>query len=141
MDTKQFLPNAEMQADFQVFRNLKTKEEKADFLKRKSEEFNSKTSEEQALYKQSTKEGIIAIGNRVEELVEKVELGKVSNIVSISYIAQTYFGKTRHWLYQRLNGNLVNGKPARFTPSEKIRLKEALQDIGRIITNTSFEIA
>lgn len=27
-------------------------------------------------------------------------------------------GKSRQWLYQRLNGNLVNGKPATFTRTE-----------------------
>lgn len=36
----------------------------------------------------------------------------------MSYIAEHYFGKSRQWLYQRINGNIVNGKPADFTPDE-----------------------
>ena len=34
-------------------------------------------------------------------------------------------------LYQRLNGNLVNGKPARFTPDELQTFNNALQDISK----------
>ena len=59
------------------------------------------------------------------------QLGEVPEILSMSYIAKTYFGKSRTWLYQRINGNKVNGKPAYFTRSERKQLQDALQDIGR----------
>jgi len=35
-------------------------------------------------------------------------------------------GKSRQWLYQRLNRNLVNGKPARFTPEERALFLEKI---------------
>jgi hypothetical protein len=58
-------------------------------------------------------------------------LGIVPDVLSLSYIAEHYFGKSRTWLYQRINGNKVNGKPAYFTRSERKQLQEALQDIGK----------
>ncbi len=59
------------------------------------------------------------------------QLGEIPEILSMSYIAKTYFGKSRTWLYQRINGNKVNGKPAYFTRSERKQLQDALHDIGR----------
>ena len=58
-------------------------------------------------------------------------LGEIPQIVSMSYIAKHYFGKSRTWLYQRINGNLVNGKPVFFTKAERRQLQEALHDIGK----------
>ena len=58
-------------------------------------------------------------------------LSDVPSILCMSYIAKHYFGKSRTWLYQRMNGNLVNGKPAFFTVSERKQLQDALHDIGQ----------
>ena len=35
------------------------------------------------------------------------------------------------WLYQKINGSIVNRKPARFTAEEINTLNFALQDIGK----------
>lgn len=56
--------------------------------------------------------------------------------ISLAYIAETYFKKSRQWLYQRVNGLLVNGKPARFTPEEIETLNFALQDMGQRLATT-----
>lgn len=56
--------------------------------------------------------------------------------ISLAYIAETYFKKSRQWLYQRVNGLLVNGKPARFTPEEIETLNYALQDMGQRLATT-----
>lgn len=72
----------------------------------------------------------------IEETKIKMQLLNISNIVSISYIAKEYFHKTRTWLYQRINGNKVNGKEARFTPEEINTLNFALQDISKKIGST-----
>ena len=40
---------------------------------------------------------------------------EAQDVVSLSYIANQYFNKDKSWLYQRINGTLVNGKPAAFT--------------------------
>jgi len=72
-----------------------------------------------------------------EETSLKKRLLEVSDIVSISYVAKTYFNKTRSWFYQRLNGNLVNGKPAKFTEEELFKLDSALKDVSKKIGSVS----
>lgn len=62
---------------------------------------------------------------------EKERLKEVLPLISISYITKIYFNKSRHWFYQKLNGNIVNGKPARFTPEEIEALNFALKDVSR----------
>ncbi|MDR0230598.1 MAG: DUF5053 domain-containing protein [Dysgonamonadaceae bacterium] len=71
------------------------------------------------------------IGKVVDEIGIKVQLMKVSEILSMSYIAKNYFHRTRQWLYKKVNGNLVNGKPAKFTDSEIKTLNFAIQDISK----------
>lgn len=68
---------------------------------------------------------------RLEELTIKIQLQEVSEIVSLSWIAKKYFGKTKNWLYQRINGNIVNGKPCRFTNEEIETFNHALKDISK----------
>ena len=58
-------------------------------------------------------------------------LGDIPQVINMSYIAKHYFGKSRTWLYQRINGNIVNGKPVFFTIAERRQLQEALHDIGK----------
>jgi len=58
------------------------------------------------------------------------QLKEVSEIVSMSYIAKMYFNKNRTWLYQKINGNLKNGKQAKFTDSEIKTFNFALKDIS-----------
>ena len=79
------------------------------------------------------------IDSFIEESV-KMQLEKVSQIVSLSYIATRYFSKTRNWLYQKINGCSVNGKPAKFTPEEISTLNFALQDISKDIGSTVIKI-
>ena len=66
----------------------------------------------------------------------KLQLKNISEIVSLSYIAQKYFNKSRNWFYQKINGNTVNGKPSKFTAEEIGTLNFALQDIGKSIGST-----
>ena len=68
-------------------------------------------------------------------------LEKVLPFASMSYIAQHYFGRTRQWLYQRINGSAVNGRPANFTADELNTLSLALSELGDIMKDTSRSIA
>lgn len=68
-----------------------------------------------------------------KRLVVKQELEKITDIISVSYIAKEYFNKTPQWFYQRLNENSINGKPAQFTDEEIKTLNFALKDIGKKI--------
>lgn len=72
-----------------------------------------------------------------EELVVRTKLGDVPEAISFSYIAKRYFGKSRAWLMQKVNGNLVNGKQASFTPEERKQFREALQDISKKLNSAA----
>jgi len=77
----------------------------------------------------------------LNEVDLKIEMLEISKFISLSQISKTYFGKTRTWLYQRLYGYKVNGKPAQFTPTERQTLANALKDIAQMAQNTSLKIA
>lgn len=64
-----------------------------------------------------------------EEVARRL-LGDIPAAISFSYIAKKYFGKSRGWLMQKVNGNMVNGRPASFTPSERAKFRDALLDIS-----------
>ena len=70
----------------------------------------------------------------------KEKLIEIQDIISLSYIAKRYFGKDKSWIYQRINGTCVNGKPAAFTNEELDILSNALKDIGTKISDTSLLI-
>ncbi len=76
------------------------------------------------------------IGKSVDELEIKMQLIEISEIVSMSYIAKNYFKKTRQWLYKKINGSPVNGKPAKFTDKELETLNYAIQDISKKLGST-----
>ena len=61
------------------------------------------------------------------------KLNDVLPVISVAYLAKTYFKKTPQWFYQRLNGNAVNGKQAQFTNDELKVLHDALLDISNKI--------
>jgi hypothetical protein len=74
------------------------------------------------------------------ELLLAEKLKDVLPAISISYFSKTYFNKTPQWFYQRLNGNTVNGKTAKFTHAELKTLSLALKDVGKQITNSASRI-
>ena len=71
----------------------------------------------------------------VDEILVRKQLEEMLPAISLSYIAKTYFKKSRAWLYQRINGLYVNGKPAKFSESEIETLNYALNDIGQRLAN------
>ena len=76
---------------------------------------------------------VAASADKVIAEVKKWQLGQVSEIISLSYIARTYFKKSRQWLNQRINGGIVNGKPAKFTDEQLVIFNNALRDISQKI--------
>lgn len=69
------------------------------------------------------------------DIIVRNKIRDILPIISLSFIAREYFGKTKEWLYQRINGNIVNGKPARFTEEELKILDKALKDIGHRLSS------
>ncbi|MGV8094229.1 MAG: DUF5053 domain-containing protein [Mangrovibacterium sp.] len=86
----------------------------------------------------------ISATNEARDLVEVVtvrqKLEPVLEYITISQIAKNYFKKSRQWLYMRLNGTLVNGKPAKFTDQELKILSHALKEISERILRVSQSI-
>lgn len=80
---------------------------------------------------------ITETNERAQEMVVKEQIKEILPVISLSFIAKAYFGKTKEWLYQRINGNIVNGKPAKFTVEEKQTLNFALKDIAEKLMKIS----
>ncbi|MCL2650549.1 MAG: DUF5053 domain-containing protein [Candidatus Azobacteroides sp.] len=121
------------------FISLDTEEQRADFDKKMKQVISSKNDEEKELFSKAFVEGAEKACEEAKELIEYVnfrsKLDAVYNSVSWSYVADKYFGKSRAWLNQRINGFLVNGKKAQFTKEEKNILSNALIDMGNQMQN------
>jgi hypothetical protein len=69
----------------------------------------------------------------IKTLKIKEQMAQVTDIISMNYIAKTYFNKSKSWLSQRMNELDVNGKPAKFLPDEIDTLNFAFKDISKKI--------
>ena len=74
---------------------------------------------------------------QADEMIARAKLCGVPDAISFSYIAKKYFGKSRGWLMQKVNGNMVNGKRATFTEDERKQFRAALQDISEQLSNAA----
>lgn len=70
------------------------------------------------------------------EINLKEQFKGIEKIVSMSYIAQHYFGKDQVWLCQRINLDTVNGEPVVFNDDELEQLRHALCDIRNKLSQT-----
>ena len=75
-------------------------------------------------------DGMRKIIAEADEMIFRAKLGELSDALSLSYIAKKYFGKSRGWLMQKVNGNMVNGRVATFTDEERRQFRDALQDLS-----------
>lgn len=95
-------------------------------------DFQKKVDEINKLYPSESDSDTIAdfvmqcyeeIGNDLNqvknELTVRQQLADISGFISLSYIAKNYFGKSKQWLNNKINGCIVNGKPSKFTDDEK----------------------
>lgn len=97
------------------------------------------SSEEKEFIQKYMNSELTGIDNEITELDRKLDhmltikeqIKEVSEIVSLKYIAQNYFGKSAAWLSQRINGSPVRGKIYLLKETELQTLNYALQDIGK----------
>lgn len=141
------LPTPEMKAAFERFKTLRTQEERDAFKKEMEANYARMSDEEKAIYREKAEAGFQATVdacndfiNRADEAILRDKLGELPEAISLSYIAKKYFGKSRNWLYQRINGYVVNGKKAHFTESELQTFRHALDDIGAMLNQTSLKL-
>lgn len=59
--------------------------------------------------------------------------------VSWAKLSERYFGKSRSWLYHKMDG-MNNGKPDDFNEKEKETLRNALLDLSRRISKCAESI-
>ena len=146
MDTSKLLPTPELQAEFERFKRLRTDEEKLAFQRERQSRLDAMTERERKAYLDVTEKALQETVKEARRFVERAEdallrdkLGEIPEVISLSYIAK-YFGKSRNWLYQRINGYLVNGKPARFTDEERKKFVAAINDISDMLKKTSLSL-
>lgn len=72
-----------------------------------------------------------------DEALLRQKLESVLPFISVSALVKTYFKHSPQWFYQRLNGSIVNGKPARFNDDELKTLSHALVDLGKKISQVA----
>ena len=147
MDTSKLLPTPELQAEFERFKKLRTDEEKLAFQKERQSRLDAMTERGRKAYLEVTEKALQETVKEARRFVERAEdallrdkLGEIPEVISLSYIAKKYFGKSRNWLYQRINGYLVNGKPARFTDEERKNFVAAINDISDMLKKTSLSL-
>lgn len=92
---------------------------------------NSANEEVKEAYNRFMTEGLAEVKSRVDKLREQID--SRYDLLPISYIAQHYFGKSKAWLYQRLNGNKVRGKVYTLNDEQKNIFNSAVKDIARQI--------
>lgn len=139
-DLSKYLPTGDMLADFEKFKGMSS-EERIAFQEERARRVESMSDNERHIFIDTTKKGLGAIKSDLQDIKLAFELGDVANAISLSYIAKNYFGKSKNWLYQRLNGNKVNGKPAQFTEEERAQFAEALRDLSRRINEAALKFA
>lgn len=92
---------------------------------------NSTNAEVKEAYNRFMTEGLAEVKSGVDKLREQID--SRYDLLPISYIAQHYFGKSKAWLYQRLNGNKVRGKVYTLNDEQKEIFNSAVKDIARQI--------
>ena len=117
----------------------------------KAKYINAKTEKEReevrSLIQQACNEDAVSVAEiateqlkdtivKIDQILVRQQIEEILPMTSLAYIANTYFNKSRQWLYQRINGNIVNGKQASFTKEEIDILNHALNDIGNRLINT-----
>lgn len=125
-------------------RKVSSEEERSRIAEKIKSAFESLTPEE----KQAVKAEFLAMWEQeakgwkeaLKNIQSEIRMEKIEKYISFASISQEYFGKSKSWLYQRIRGNKVNGKPARFTGEERRRLASALEDISKKIHETAITI-
>ena len=124
-------------ADFEAWQSAQTEEEKNAILARCDARYDEMSDDQKAEFQKMCKDAVKriyddVIDDKAARLTEqlRLQLNTLAHALSLGYIAKTYFGKSSTWLYQRLNGNVVNGKVAHFTCEEIKTFKAALADLS-----------
>ena len=114
------------------YKHAKNEEEKEDVMKEIAELCDEDAMKVASVATEQIQESI----DEINGIIIRRQLEDILQFMSLAYIAKQYFGKSRQWIYQRVNGTIVNGKPARFTNQEIDILNAAIQDMGNRLLST-----
>ena len=70
----------------------------------------------------------------------KIEGAQILDTMNCAAISERFFNRSRAWFIQRLNNNIVNGKPVSFTPEELLKLRTSLKVLASEITQFTSNI-
>jgi hypothetical protein len=108
------------------------------FLGEKSDKEKEKIGEDLLNLKVSKWEKVKEISSEISVLEQ---LEGMEEFINLANISRTYFGKTRSWIYQRLHGYPVHGKPAAFTVEEKKKLAGAFLSLSDNLKTVAHKFA
>ncbi len=70
----------------------------------------------------------------------KQNLSDILLDISWARLSVNYFGRSRSWLHQKLDGRNSNGGEGGFSETEKIELRNALKDLANRINKAADKI-
>ena len=88
------------------YMHAKNEEEKEDVMKEIAELCDEDAMKVASVATEQIQESI----DEINGIIIRRQLEDILQFMSLAYIAKQYFGKSRQWLYQRVNGTIVNGK-------------------------------
>lgn len=126
------------------FVSLETEEERNAFMLRMRESLSMKSKAELEVFHEAMQKKAAEALDASESLMAEVDfkstLEDIVPTITWSYIAEHYFGKSRSWFSQRMNGYHVNNKEAEFTKEEKKILADALMNLSDRIRNSAHRL-
>lgn len=106
--------------ELKMLRACKTEEERQVLIKKITEAHKNEDSD-------TIMNNLMDIKKKVSDLSLEVRLLEIQKYgVSMTYIAESYLGKSRPYLSQRLHGNNVNGKKQSLTQDDIIKIANGL---------------
>lgn len=86
---------------------------------------------------EETISNISDLNSEIKDVNQAINLLKANKIISLTYLSETYLNKSRSYLSQRINQNIVNGEKATLTEDDIMKIKEGLQDMSKKLYDLS----
>jgi len=69
------------------------------------------------------------------------QLDGLERYLNMAQLSKDYFGKQKTWLYNRMHGWNVHGKPAKFTSTERKQFADMLLSLSDNMKNVALKLA
>ena len=79
---------------------------------------------------------------RIDSEIKFIEqLDGLEKYLNMAQLSKDYFGKQKTWLYNRMHGWNVHGKPAKFTSTERQQFADMLLSLSDNMKNVALKLA